>query len=47
MTDDRHPNQNSNDPEDMAEEIADAVFEESEEDGLTRKEKEIENIFCC
>ncbi len=43
MTDDRHPNQNSNDPEDMAEEIADAVFEESEEDGLTRKEKEIEN----
>ena len=46
MTEDRHPNQNSNDPEDMAEEIANAVFEESEEDvedGLTQKEKEVEN----
>ena len=45
MTEDKHPDQNSNDPEGMAEEIADAVFEESEEDvedGLTRKEKEVE-----
>ena len=45
MTENRHPNQNSNDPEGMAEDIADAVFEESEEDvedGLTRKEKEVE-----
>ncbi len=45
MTEDRHPDQNSNDPEGMAEEIADAVFEESDEDvgdGLTRKEKEVE-----
>ncbi len=45
MTEDRHPDQNSNDPEGMAEEIADAVFEESDEDvgdGLTRKEKEAE-----
>ena len=45
MTEDRHPDQNSNDPAGMAEEIADAVFEESEEDvedGLTRKEKEVE-----
>ena len=45
MTEDRHPDQNPNDPEGMAEEIADAVFEESDEDvedGLTRKEKEVE-----
>jgi len=45
MTESKHPDQNSNDPEDMAEEIVDAVFEESEEDvedGLTRKEKEVE-----
>ncbi|NOR38683.1 MAG: hypothetical protein GQ580_03740 [Candidatus Thorarchaeota archaeon] len=45
MTEDRHPDQNSKDPEDMAEEIADAVLEESDEDvedGLTRKEKEVE-----
>ncbi len=45
MTEDRHPDQNSNDPAGMAEEIADAVFEESDEDvgdGLTRKEKEVE-----
>lgn len=45
MTEDRHADQNSNDPEEMAEEIADAVLEESEmdaEDGLTRKEKEVE-----
>ena len=45
MTEDRHPDQNSNDPEGMAEEIVDAVFEESDEDveeGLTRKEKEAE-----
>ena len=45
MTESKHPDQNSNDPEDMAEEIADAVFEESGEDvedGLTRKEKELE-----
>ena len=45
MTESKHPDQNSNDPEDMAEEIADAVFEESGEDvedGLTRKERELE-----
>ncbi len=45
MTEDRHPDENPNDPEGMAEDIADAVFEESEEDvedGLTRKEKEVE-----
>ena len=45
MTEDRHADENSNGPEEMAEEIADAVFEESEmdaEDGLTRKEKEVE-----
>lgn len=45
MPEDRHADQNSNDPEEMAEEIADAVFEESEmdaEDGLTQKEKEVE-----
>jgi len=45
MTESNHPGQNSNDPEDMAEEIVDAVFEESEEDvedGLARKEKEVE-----
>ncbi|MCK4484514.1 MAG: hypothetical protein KAU89_06795 [Candidatus Thorarchaeota archaeon] len=45
MTESKHPGQDSNNPEDMAEEIVDAVFEESEEDvedGLTRKEKELE-----
>jgi len=45
MTESKQPGQNSNDPENMAEEIVDAVFEESEEDiedGLTRKEKEVE-----
>ncbi len=45
MTEDRHPDQNSKDPEGMAEEIADAVLEETVEDvedGLTRKEKEVE-----
>ncbi len=45
MTESKHPDQNSNDPEDMAEEIADAVFEDSGEDvedGLTRKERELE-----
>ena len=45
MTESKHPDQNSDDPEDMAEEIADAVFEESGEDvedGLTRKERELE-----
>ncbi len=45
MTESNHPGQNSGDPEGMAEEIVDAVFEESEEDvedGLTRKEKEVE-----
>ncbi|MCK4279886.1 MAG: hypothetical protein KAW94_04865 [Candidatus Thorarchaeota archaeon] len=45
MTESKHPDQNSNDPEDMAEEIADAVFEESGEDvedGLTQKERELE-----
>ena len=45
MTEDRHPGKNPNDPEGMAEEIADAVLEESDEDvedGLTRKEKEVE-----
>lgn len=45
MTESKHPSRNSDDPEDMAEEIVGAVFEESEEDvedGLTRKEKELE-----
>ena len=45
MTESKQPDRNSNDPEDMAEEIADAVFEESGEDvedGLTRKERELE-----
>ncbi|MEE8182072.1 MAG: hypothetical protein V3T87_02035 [Candidatus Thorarchaeota archaeon] len=45
MAEDRHTDLNPNDPEGMAEEIADAVFEESEEDaedGLTRKERDVE-----
>lgn len=45
MTEERHPDKNPNHPESMAEEIADAVLEESDEDvedGLTRKEKEVE-----
>ncbi|MGY5862247.1 MAG: hypothetical protein RTU09_07725 [Candidatus Thorarchaeota archaeon] len=42
MTESKHPGQNLNDPEDMADEIIDAVSEEDVEDGLTRKEEELE-----